>query len=84
MNGKKLTRSRTDKFIGGVCGGLSAYFGVDANIVRIVMVLVALFIQPIGWMVYPALWMILPLEDGGPTGLDELKAQFGGRGPSQG
>lgn len=83
MNGRKLVRSRTDKFIGGVCGGIGATFGIDANIVRIVMVLVALFVQPIGWLVYPVLWLLLPLEDGGPTGLDQLKAQFGTQGPTQ-
>ncbi len=81
MNGRKLTRSRTDKFIAGVCGGIAATFGIDANIVRIVMVLIALFVQPVGWLLYPVLWLLLPLEDGGPTGLDQLKQQFGSHGP---
>lgn len=32
---KKLTRSVTDKMLGGVCGGLAEYFGLDATMVRL-------------------------------------------------
>jgi hypothetical protein len=31
---RRLTRSRTDRMIAGVCGGFAAYSGIDANIVR--------------------------------------------------
>jgi len=34
---RRLTRSRTDRVIAGVCGGFAAYSGIDANIVRLVM-----------------------------------------------
>lgn len=73
---KKLTRSATDKYIAGVCGGVAAYFGIDANLVRIGMVLAALLLQ-VGVVAYLLLWLILPLGDDGPTGFDSLKAQFG-------
>jgi len=36
---KKLYRSRTDKMLFGVCGGLADYFNVDPTLVRLVMVL---------------------------------------------
>ena len=38
-----LTRSTSDKFIGGVCGGLARSLGMDSGIVRILVVLIALF-----------------------------------------
>jgi len=38
---RRLTRSRTDRVIAGVCGGFAAYSGIDANIVRLMMVLLA-------------------------------------------
>jgi len=70
-----LTRSRSDKFIGGVCGGLARSLGIDAGIVRVAAVLLALFTQ-IGWVAYLVLWAVLPLEEGGPTGIDEAKSLF--------
>ena len=58
----RLTRSRTDRMIGGVCGGLGHYFGVDPVIVRLIFVVLALttFMTP---FVYPVLWVIMPEED---------------------
>lgn len=73
---KKLTRSRTDKYLAGVCGGLAEYFGIDANLVRIGMVLATLILQ-FGWVVYLVLWLVLPAGEDGPTGFDSLKTQFG-------
>ncbi len=35
MKGKKLYRSRTDRMLTGLCGGLAQYFGIDATLVRI-------------------------------------------------
>jgi phage shock protein C len=34
----RLYRSRKDRLVGGVCGGLGAYFGIDPVIVRLVFV----------------------------------------------
>jgi phage shock protein C len=39
---KKLYRSRTDKKIYGICGGLAELFGIDSTIVRLAMVFVGL------------------------------------------
>lgn len=70
-----LTRSRSDKVLAGVCGGLSAQLGIDSNILRVLFVLGAIFLQ-FGWIVYVALWLLLPYEDGGPTGFDSVRRQF--------
>jgi phage shock protein C len=72
-----LTRSRSDKFIAGVCGGLARSFGIDAGLVRIITVVVALF-SGAGIVAYLVAWAVLPLEAGGPTGIDEVKKMFGG------
>lgn len=39
---KKLYRSKTDRMLAGVCGGLGAYLNVDPTIVRVIWVLVGL------------------------------------------
>ena len=72
-----LTRSATDKFIGGVCGGLARSLGVDSGLVRIVTV-VASFFFGVVLVLYIALWLVLPLEEGGPTGFVEVRKMFGG------
>lgn len=60
---KKLLRSRTDRVISGVCGGLAAYFSIDPVITRIVFVLLA-FADGIGVVVYILLWVFVPEEPG--------------------
>jgi len=60
---RRLTRSRTDRKIAGVCGGFAAYSGIDANIVRLVMVLLAL-LGGSGVVLYLVAWVIVPVEDG--------------------
>jgi phage shock protein C len=47
--------------IGGVCGGFAAYSGIDANIVRLVMVLLAVF-GGAGVVLYLVAWVIVPEE----------------------
>ena len=73
---QKLTRSSSDKFIAGVCGGLARSFGWEGSIVRILAVVAAL-IFPWGVPIaYGVAWLVLPLEDGGRTGLYDLKGTF--------
>ena len=76
-----LTRSATDKMIAGVCGGVARSFGIDASIVRILAVVLSLFFGVV-LVVYIALWLVLPLEEGGPTGFDDLKKMFSGNNNS--
>ena len=42
MNGKRLTRSSSNAMLAGVCGGLGAYFGVDATAMRVGTIVVAI------------------------------------------
>ena len=59
---RRLTRSRTDRRIAGVCGGLAAYSGIDANVVRLAMVVLAL-LGGSGVVLYLVAWAIVPKED---------------------
>lgn len=56
-----LYRSETDRMLGGVCGGLGNYLGIDSTLVRLFFVLLALG-PGIGVLVYLALWVIAPSE----------------------
>ena len=58
---KRLYRSRTDRMIGGVCGGLGRYFNVDPSLIRLAFVLLLVF-GGSGFLLYVILWVILPEE----------------------
>ncbi len=58
---KKLYRSRTDRKLVGVCGGLGQYFDIDSTIVRIVFVAL-LFCGTLGFWLYIAMAIIVPEE----------------------
>lgn len=58
---KKLYRSRKDKMIGGVAGGLGEYFDIDPTLVRIIFV-VSLFLGGTGILAYIILWIVVPEE----------------------
>ena len=58
---KRLYRSRTDRMLGSVCGGLGAYFGVDPTLVRLVFALLFVF-GGSGFLLYLILWIVLPEE----------------------
>jgi phage shock protein PspC (stress-responsive transcriptional regulator) len=57
---KKLHRSRTDRMIAGICGGLGEMFSVDPTLVRLVFALVALFTVGTAALVYILGWIIIP------------------------
>lgn len=58
---RMLHRSRTDRWIAGVCGGLGAYFNVDSNALRVAFVLLAVW-QGLGVLLYLLMMLILPDE----------------------
>lgn len=57
---KKLYRSKTDRKIAGVCGGLAEYFGVDPTIIRVIAVLLLLPGGFPGFLAYIILWIVIP------------------------
>ena len=58
---KKLYRSRSDRKIWGVCGGLAKYFDMDPTIVRIIFVLLVLA-NGVGILAYIIMAIVVPLE----------------------
>ena len=42
MEGKRLYRSRKDRMICGVCGGIAKYFNIDPTLVRLAFVLISM------------------------------------------
>jgi phage shock protein PspC (stress-responsive transcriptional regulator) len=62
---RRLKRSSSDRVLGGVCGGLGAYLGVDPIIVRVVAV-VLVFFGGAGILFYLAAWLLVPSD--GPGG----------------
>ena len=56
---RKLFRSRTDRSIAGICGGLAEFFGLDVSLIRIATLILILFGGLSIW-VYIILWLIVP------------------------
>ena len=70
----RLYRSDTDKLIGGVCGGLGEYLGLDPLIMRIAFAVLAM-ISGIGLAVYILMWLFIPLAHTGSVTQDEVVRQ---------
>ncbi|MDR1852467.1 MAG: PspC domain-containing protein [Propionibacteriaceae bacterium] len=67
----ELVRSSSDRFIGGVCGGLAQAFGIESWIVRVIFVALALFgFSGVG--IYVIVWLILPRDDTRERGIEEF------------
>jgi phage shock protein C len=58
---RKLYRSKTNRKLAGVCGGLAQYFNIDATLIRVLFVLLAV-LGGSGLVLYLAMWIIVPKE----------------------
>jgi phage shock protein C len=58
---RKLYRSRTNRQVAGVCGGLAEYFNLDATLIRVLFVVLAV-LGGSGIVLYLAMWIIVPRE----------------------
>jgi phage shock protein C len=61
---RKLYRSRTDRKLAGVCGGLAQYFNLDATLIRVLFIVLAV-LGGSGLVIYLAIWIIVPDEPQG-------------------
>ena len=59
---QQLTRSRHDRKLLGVCGGLAAFFGIDATLLRLIWALGTLFSVGLGLVAYLVAALIIPEE----------------------
>jgi phage shock protein C len=56
---RKLYRSKDQRMIAGVCGGLAEYFNVDATLIRVIFLILAVF-GGSGLVIYLAMWILVP------------------------
>ncbi len=59
---KQLRRSKKDRSIAGICGGIANYFNLESSLVRLVVLLFILFGGLSLW-VYIILWLLIPEEE---------------------
>jgi phage shock protein C len=72
----RLYRSRTQKMIAGVSGGLGEYFDVDPVLIRLLFV-VTTFVSGVGLLAYVVLWIVVPLQGNEDTPrVDSLRRDF--------
>lgn len=57
----RLYRSRHDRMLAGVCGGLGEYFGIDSSLIRLALVFLILF-GGTGFLAYIVAWIVIPEE----------------------
>lgn len=69
---KRLYRSRTDEWFGGVAGGLAEYFDTDATLIRVVLVVLAFVSAGFAIVGYIAAWIVIPEA---PSGTPEAAAR---------
>ena len=62
MSKKRLYKSRKNKMVGGVCGGLAEYLNMDPTIVRIIAGVLCL-LKGIGIFVYIIMCIVMPYDD---------------------
>jgi phage shock protein C len=64
----RLTRSSTDKQVGGVCGGLARYLGIDTTVTRVGFIAATLFTGGAAALAYVAMLFVMPTDK--PTAVD--------------
>jgi phage shock protein C len=63
---RRLVRSVNDRMLGGVCGGLGEYLGIDSTFVRIFF-FILMFGAGSGFWIYLLLWILIPEEGTEPS-----------------
>ena len=76
---KKLQRSKYDRWLAGVCGGIAEYFNVDGTLIRVLFILFGFAVGG-GFLIYIILWIIMPeaaddVLDAGS--IEDLKSEEG-------
>lgn len=73
---KRLHRSKRERILAGVCGGLGEYFNIDPTLVRVLFILFALVVGG-GILLYIILWIIIPEEPEDTELTGDLSAEEG-------
>ncbi len=57
---RRLTRSRDERMISGVCGGLAEYLGMDTTLMRVLWVVATFISGGVTLIAYPIFWLVMP------------------------
>jgi phage shock protein C len=61
---RRLYRSRSDRKLAGVCGGLAQFFNLDPTLIRVLFVVLAV-LGGSGILIYLAMWIMVPNQPQG-------------------
>jgi phage shock protein C len=75
---KKLVRTRKGRQLAGVCSGIAEYVGVDATVVRLIFVALAVVTGGLFALVYLAAWVIIPEEGEDQSIAENMMKKSGG------
>jgi phage shock protein PspC (stress-responsive transcriptional regulator) len=64
---RQIYRSRSDRKLAGVCGGIAEYFRVDATLVRLAAVVLVIISGGTGLLAYGLAWILMPEGPAAPT-----------------
>ncbi len=78
----RLYRSRNDRLLGGVCGGLGTFLAIDSTIIRLIVAASVIFLG-VTPLIYVLLWIIIPLEPEQPPTLIETSTTSASQSPPQ-
>ena len=59
-HGRRLTRSRDERMISGVCGGLAEFLGMDTTLMRVLWVVATFISGGVTLIAYPIFWLVMP------------------------
>lgn len=75
-----LVRSRSDRMIAGVCGGLARWLGWSPTVVRLLYVVLSVLSAAFpGILVYLLLWLVMPVDRTGQNPSSPISVNDGGR-----
>jgi phage shock protein C len=57
---RKLYRSRSDRMLAGVAGGIAEYSNIDPTLARVLFILIAFVTGGAALLAYPILWLVIP------------------------
>jgi phage shock protein PspC (stress-responsive transcriptional regulator) len=60
MSARKLTRSRDNKWLAGVCGGFAEYTGIDATLIRVILIVATVLGAGSLIVIYLVCWLLMP------------------------
>jgi phage shock protein PspC (stress-responsive transcriptional regulator) len=72
---KRLHRSRTERILGGVCGGIGEHIDVDPTVIRLLWVFGTLLSLGWGLLFYLIAWIIIPEEGPATAPADRWEPQ---------